>query len=34
MMELLSSSTSAHKNVTGEASVREEEEELFDALDS
>jgi hypothetical protein len=34
MMELLSSSTSAHKNVTEEASVREEEEELFDALDS
>jgi hypothetical protein len=34
MMELLSLSTSAHKNVTGEASVREEEEELFDALDS
>jgi hypothetical protein len=32
--ELLSSSTSAHKNVTGEASVLEEEEELFDALDS
>jgi hypothetical protein len=34
MTELLSSSTSAHKNVTGEASVLEEEEELFDALDS
>jgi hypothetical protein len=34
MMELLSSSTSAHKNVTGEASILEEEEELFDALDS
>jgi hypothetical protein len=34
MMELLSSSTSAHKNVTGEASVLEEEEELFNALDS
>jgi hypothetical protein len=33
-MELLSSSTSAHKYVTGEASVLEEEEELFDALDS
>jgi hypothetical protein len=32
--ELLSSSTSAHKNVTGEASILEEEEELFDALDS
>jgi hypothetical protein len=31
--ELLSSSTSVHKNVTGEASVLEEEE-LFDALDS
>jgi hypothetical protein len=34
MTELLSSSISTHKNVTGEASVREEEEELFDALDS
>jgi hypothetical protein len=34
MMELLSSSTSTHKNVTGEASILEEEEELFDALDS
>jgi hypothetical protein len=34
MTKLLSSSTSAHKNVTGEASVLEEEEELFDALDS
>jgi hypothetical protein len=34
MTELLSSSTSTHKNVTGEASVLEEEEELFDALDS
>jgi hypothetical protein len=34
MTELLSSSTSAHKNLTGEASVREEEEELFDTLDS
>jgi hypothetical protein len=34
MTELLSSSTSAHKNVTGEASVLEKEEELFDALDS
>jgi hypothetical protein len=33
MTELLSSSTSAHKNVTGEASVLGEEE-LFDALDS
>jgi hypothetical protein len=32
-IELLSLSTSAHKNVTGEASVLEEEE-LFDALDS
>jgi hypothetical protein len=31
--ELLSSSTSAHKNVTGEASALEDEEELFDALD-
>jgi hypothetical protein len=34
MTELLSSSTSAHKNVTGEASILEKEEELFDALDS
>jgi hypothetical protein len=34
MTELLSSSTSAHKNVTGEASVLEEEKELFDAQDS
>jgi hypothetical protein len=34
MTELLSSSISAHKNVAGEASVLEEEEELFDALDS
>jgi hypothetical protein len=34
MTELLSSSTFAHKNVTGEASVLEEEEELFDTLDS
>jgi hypothetical protein len=34
MTELLSSSTSTHKNVTGEASILEEEEELFDALDS
>jgi hypothetical protein len=32
--ELLSSSTSAHKNVVGEASALEDEEELFDALDS
>jgi hypothetical protein len=32
--ELLSSSTSTHKNVVGETSVLEEEEELFDALDS
>jgi hypothetical protein len=32
--ELLSSSTSAHKNVAGEASALEDEEELFDALDS
>jgi hypothetical protein len=31
--ELLSSSTSAHKNVIGETSVLEEEEELFDVLD-
>jgi hypothetical protein len=34
MKELLSSSTSAHKNVAREASALEEEEELFDALDS
>jgi hypothetical protein len=34
MTELLSSSTSTHKNVTGEASILEEEEELFNALDS
>jgi hypothetical protein len=34
MTELLSSSTSTHKNVTGEASILEEEEEIFDALDS
>jgi hypothetical protein len=33
MMELLSLSTFTHKNVTGEASILEEEEELFDALD-
>jgi hypothetical protein len=32
--ELLSASTSAHKNVIGETSVLEEEIELFDALDS
>jgi hypothetical protein len=32
--EILSSSTSAHKNVVGEASALEDEEELFDALDS
>jgi hypothetical protein len=32
--ELLSSSTSAHKNVAEEASALEDEEELFDALDS
>jgi hypothetical protein len=32
--ELLSLSTSAHKNVVGEASALEDEEELFDALDS
>jgi hypothetical protein len=32
--ELASSSASAHKNVAGEASAREDEEELFDALDS
>jgi hypothetical protein len=34
MTELISSSTSTHKNVIGEASVLEEEVELFDALDS
>jgi hypothetical protein len=34
MTELLSSSSSAHKNVTREASVLEEDKELFDALDS
>jgi hypothetical protein len=33
MMELISSSTSTHKNVTREASALEEEE-LFDALNS
>jgi hypothetical protein len=32
--ELLSSSTSSHKNVAGEAPALEDEEELFDALDS
>jgi hypothetical protein len=32
--ELLSSSTSAHKSVVGEASALEDDEELFDALDS
>jgi hypothetical protein len=32
--ELLSSSTSAHKNVVEEASALEDEEEIFDALDS
>jgi hypothetical protein len=32
--ELVSSSASAHKNVAGEASALEDEEELFDALDS
>jgi hypothetical protein len=32
--ELTSSSASAHKNVAEEASVLEDEEELFDALDS
>jgi hypothetical protein len=31
--ELASLSTSAHKNVVGEASALEDEEELFDALD-
>jgi hypothetical protein len=34
VMELLSLSTFAHKNVIGETSVLEEEEELFDALGS
>jgi hypothetical protein len=34
MKELLSSSTSTHKNVAKEASALEDEEELFDALDS
>jgi hypothetical protein len=34
VMELLSSSTSVHKNVIGETSVLEEEIELFDLLDS
>jgi hypothetical protein len=34
MKELLSLSTSAHKNVAGEASALKDEEELFDALDS
>jgi hypothetical protein len=32
--ELVSSSASAHKNVAGEASALEDEEELFDDLDS
>jgi hypothetical protein len=32
--ELLSSSTSAPKNMTGEASALEDEQELFDLLDS
>jgi hypothetical protein len=32
--ELTSSSGSAHKNMAGEASALEDEEELFDALDS
>jgi hypothetical protein len=32
--ELASSSASAHKNVVGEASALEDEEELFDALES
>jgi hypothetical protein len=31
--ELASSSASAHKNVAGEASALEDEEELFDVLD-
>jgi hypothetical protein len=34
MTKLISSSTSTHKNVTREASVLEEEVELFDTLDS
>jgi hypothetical protein len=34
MKELLSLRTSAHKNVAGEASALEDEEELFDSLDS
>jgi hypothetical protein len=34
MNELLSSSTSAHNNVSWEASALEEDEKLFDALDS
>jgi hypothetical protein len=34
MIELLSSGTSTHENVAGEASVLEEEVELFDALNS
>jgi hypothetical protein len=32
--ELASLSASAHKNVAGKASALEDEEELFDALDS
>jgi hypothetical protein len=32
--ELASSSASAHKTVAGEASALEDEEELFNALDS
>jgi hypothetical protein len=32
--ELVSSSASAHKNVAGEAFALEDEEELFDTLDS
>jgi hypothetical protein len=32
--ELVSSSTSAHKTVAGETLVLEDEQELFDALDS
>jgi hypothetical protein len=32
--ELFSSSASTHKNMAGEASALEDEEELFDALDS
>jgi hypothetical protein len=32
--ELASSSASAHKNVAGEASALEDEEELLDVLDS